>query len=87
MYILNRLAVGNPPLGFRYLVKSSSFFRVVFRVLNRGLRLNLPGWGERRAAERGTGGGARDCAGIAVSRGCVFVLFLLGLFKTLSTYF
>ena len=63
MYILNRLAVGNPPLGFRYLVKSSSFFRVVFRVLNRGLRLNLPGRGERRAAERGTGGGARDWSG------------------------
>ena len=55
MYILNRLAVGNPPLGLRYLVKSSSFFRVVFRVLNRGLRLNLPGWGERRTAEGGTG--------------------------------
>ena len=55
MYILNRLAVGNPPLGLRYLVKSSSFFRVVFRVLNRGLRLNLPGRGGRRAAEGGTG--------------------------------
>ena len=41
MYILNQLAAGNPPPGLRYLVKSSSLFRVVFRVLNRGLRLNL----------------------------------------------
>ena len=37
--MLSRLAVGNPSLALRYLVKSSSFFRVVFQFEIEGWRL------------------------------------------------
>ena len=60
MCILNRLAVGNPPLGLRYLVKSSSFFRVVFRVLNRGYGLTCPDGAGAPGRGGRDGGGVRD---------------------------
>ena len=38
--VVNRLAVANPPLVLRYLVKSFSFFRLVFRLRKKGSLLD-----------------------------------------------
>ena len=35
--VVNRLAVANPPLVLRYLVKSSSLFRIVYRSRKKGV--------------------------------------------------
>ena len=41
---MSQLAAGNPPAGLGYLVKSSIFFTVVFRLVNKGVVEADPGW-------------------------------------------